>query len=259
MDVPPKPPTIPFSNKTQARSLLSVLRRAHENEGGIMQFLDNESQMALRNVNRGSRETVQQYTKGYPLEVIRGSLEEWRRAYPRATVANISGRRDLRDADFVHLRGIRWVNMTGCKSITDAAFVHLRGIKVLNMSFCDQVTITDAAFVNLQGIERLNMSYCDQATITDAAFPNLRGIKVLNIARCHQRGITGSTLNTLGNELTRLQVFNCNQATIRNANAFYGVREGDEDVKIYPTEGGSKTRKSRKSRKSKKSRKSRST
>ena len=88
---------------------------------------------------------------------IEGSLQEWRQQNPDATVANIEGRRDLTDADFVHLKGIRKLNMAGCTQITDAAFVHLKGIHMLEMWDCTQAGITDGAFVHLKGIHTLNM------------------------------------------------------------------------------------------------------
>jgi hypothetical protein len=90
--------------------------------------------------------------------VIVGPLAAWRAAHPDARVANVSGRRDLTDADFAHLAWLRAVDMSGCSGITDAAFAHLAGIHTLNMSRCWQATITDAAFAHLAGIHTLVMS-----------------------------------------------------------------------------------------------------
>ena len=77
---------------------------------------------------------------------IRGDIGEWRWQNPRALVANVNGRKDLKDADFIHFRGLCALNMNQCDqvTITDAAFQHLRGIHTLDMSYC--FTITDAAF-----------------------------------------------------------------------------------------------------------------
>ena len=60
----------------------------------------------------------------------------WRRAFPAAVAASVRGNRRLRDADFVHLRGLRSLDMSWCNQagITDGAFAHLAGIHTLNMS-----------------------------------------------------------------------------------------------------------------------------
>jgi hypothetical protein len=127
---------------------------------------------------------------------ILGPLAEWRAAHPDALVVNVSGRRDLTDADFVYLRGLAAVDMSHCDqaTITDAAFAHLAGIHSLNMSGCRQATITDAAFAHLAGIHTLDMSGCAQATITDAAFAHLAGIHTLDMSGCTQPTITGAGL-----------------------------------------------------------------
>jgi hypothetical protein len=46
--------------------------------------------------------------------VLQGSLPAWRAAHPTALVANVSGRRDLQDADFACLQGIRALDMSSC-------------------------------------------------------------------------------------------------------------------------------------------------
>jgi hypothetical protein len=110
---------------------------------------------------------------------IKGPLCFWRAANPMALVANVSGLRDLTDADFVHFRGIRALSMSWCKqpTITDAAFVNLRGIHTLDMSNCTQRTITAAAFANLHGIHTLGMAFCPKAL---RAAARARGLPVKN-------------------------------------------------------------------------------
>ena len=78
---------------------------------------------------------------------IEGDLGSWRACFPRARAAFVSGRRDLVDADFVHLAGLHTLDMSYCHqgTITDAAFAHLRGIHTLNMGYCSQRAITNAA------------------------------------------------------------------------------------------------------------------
>jgi hypothetical protein len=86
---------------------------------------------------------------------ITGDLRAWRACFSDPRCANVSGRRDLTDADLVHLRGVEEVNLRDCTQITDAGLVHLRGVRVLNISGCTQ--ITDAGLAHLTGIHTLNM------------------------------------------------------------------------------------------------------
>ena len=126
---------------------------------------------------------------------IVGPLAAWRAAHPDALVANVVGRSDLTNADFVHLAGIKALWMGGCRNpgLSDAAFVHLRGLHTLWMGCCKQPSITDAAFAHLHGLHTLSMFYCKQSTITDAAFTHLRGIQVIEMFGCNQATITGAT------------------------------------------------------------------
>lgn len=120
---------------------------------------------------------------------IVGSLAEWRSTNPTATRCNIEGRRDLTDADFVHLQGILELNMNGCNQpgVTDTAFENLRGIKNLEMNRCNQAGITNAAFENLRGIEHLAMAGCTQEGITPLALIPLYGVVSLTWIDHHQR------------------------------------------------------------------------
>lgn len=45
---------------------------------------------------------------------IEGPLDAWRSDHPDALVANVSRRKDLTDADFAHLAGIKALDMTMC-------------------------------------------------------------------------------------------------------------------------------------------------
>ena len=139
----------------------------------------------------------------------------WRRAFPRAVAANVSSNQRLRDADFVHLRGLRELDMSFCRlaAITDAAFAHLTGIHTLYMDGCNQATITDAAFAHLRGIYALHMNNCIQLTITDAAFEHLTGIHTLVMDGCNQATITDAAFAHLRGIHT-LRMIWCTQATI---------------------------------------------
>jgi len=106
---------------------------------------------------------------------IEGPLANWRAANPGAEVANVEDRRDLRDADFVHLVGLKAVNMWRCTRITDAGLAHLVGIHTLDMGGC--TGITDAGLAHLAGIHTLNMHGC--TGITDAGLVHLVGIHTL--------------------------------------------------------------------------------
>ena len=102
---------------------------------------------------------------------IVGPLAAWRAAHPGALVANVAWRRDLVDADFMHLAGVEALNMAHCDQpgITDAAFTHLRGIHTLDMRGCSQPGITDAAFAHLRDIECLDVAGCAPAVVVAAA------------------------------------------------------------------------------------------
>ena len=148
---------------------------------------------------------------------IVGPLAAWRAAHPDALVANVYGRDDLVDADFVHLAGIKALWMGRCTNpgLTDTAFVHLRGLHMLWIDYCNQASITDAAFAHLHGLHTLTTIGC---TITDAAFTHLRRIQVLTMQWCNQATITGATFAHLrGARLLRMR--DCSPAAIAAARA----------------------------------------
>ena len=149
-----------------------------------------------------------------------GPLAAWRAANSDALVANVRGRVDFTDVDFVHLAGIKALHLGGCTNpgLTDAAFAHLRGLHTLRMYNCNQASITDAAFAHLHGLHTLWMGGCKQSTITDAAFTHLRGIQVLDMQDCDQAAITGATLARLRG-VRALYMDGCTPAAIAAARA----------------------------------------
>ena len=180
---------IPFAGGDGDYSILAVLFGAHSIGGGIFGFLNMRDSNKVRVQCVECRKAVMDFPWMDKKSKIKGSVRAWRAAFPVARVVNVSLRRDIVDADFVHIRGdarvrLHSVYMDGCKRVTDGAFVHLRGIHTLYMSCCNQVTITDSAFIHLRGIHTLNMSFCDQATITPAALIHLRGIHTLATYYC---------------------------------------------------------------------------
>jgi hypothetical protein len=82
---------------------------------------------------------------------IRGPLAAWRACFPCAVAANVSGRRDLRDADFAHLAGVKALNMNSCHKITEAGFAHQTGIRELRVYGCSRATIAAASALELPG------------------------------------------------------------------------------------------------------------
>ena len=97
---------------------------------------------------------------------IESPLADWHAANPGAEVANVYRREDLRDADFVHLVGLKAVKMRYCNGITDAGLAHLAGIHTLDLSEC--IGITDAGLAHLAGIHTLDMTWCNAAIIAAA-------------------------------------------------------------------------------------------
>jgi hypothetical protein len=222
---------IPFAGGDGDYSILSVLFGAHSIGEGIFGYLTMRDSNKVRVQCVECRDAVMDFPWMDVKSRIRGSVKAWRAAFPCARAVNVAGRRDIVDADFVHIRGdararLHTVNMGWCNSVTDAAFVYLRGIHTLDMSLYWDIggngKITDAAFVNLRGIHTLDMSCCDQRTITDAAFLHLRGIHTLKMFGCSQDTITDAAFVHLRG-IHSLDMRGCCQNTITNA-AFIHLR-----------------------------------
>ena len=149
---------------------------------------------------------------------IDGPLAAWRAAHPGALVANVWIRRDLTDADFVHLVGVRALRMSDCANpgLTDAAFAHLRGIHTLRMSRCTQPALTEAAFAHLCGIHTLWLGGCNQAALTDAALAHLRGVQVLDLRGCGAAPFTRRGLALLRG-VRVLNMYGCAPAAVEAA------------------------------------------
>ena len=171
-----------------------VLGIPYLSERSILSYLRQDEVLGLRAASRTCREAVAEHAwsdfDAQRSVIYMGRVAHWRKCFPRARAANLRYKSCIKDADFVHLRGLHTLRMIGCENITDAAFMHLRGIHTLDMSYYDQAGITDAAFAHLRGIRTLDMSRCNQATITDAAFAHLRGIHTLHMSSCRQATIT---------------------------------------------------------------------
>ena len=174
------------------------------------------------------------------------NLKKWRNAYPNALSAVLSKTATFPSEDFVHLRGVRYLDlngnlsitdeafghfqtfkgekgihtlkMGGCRHITDEAFENLLGIRTLNMSRCSQ--LTDKAFESLRGIRNLDMRDCGQKTITDKAFENLRGIDNLNMRNC--MNITDKAFENLRG-IRYLDIFACMQISEKAFESLHGI------------------------------------
>ena len=147
---------------------------------GIFGFLSTRDARALRLVCRLCCADVAAARWHDEKTAISGSLAAWRACFPDARAANVAGRVDLRDEDFVRLAGLKALNMRWCTGITDAGLAHLTGIHTLDMSECTR--ITDAGLAHLAGIHTLNMRWC--RGITDAGLAHLAGIRTLYMRFC---------------------------------------------------------------------------
>jgi hypothetical protein len=132
---------IPFAGGDGTHSILSVLFGAHSIGGGIFGYLNMKDSNKVRVQCVECRKAVMEFPWMDDESNIKGNIEAWRASFPCARAVNISGRRDLVDADFVHIRGdarvrLHTVNMSGCYKVTDAALVHLRGIHTLDIRYC---------------------------------------------------------------------------------------------------------------------------
>ncbi len=151
----------------------------------LLPLLSTAAALPLRAACRDARAAVAGHEWQDCATVIRGSLAAWRRCFPRAQCANVSGRRaaPLADGDFVHFQGLRRLNVAGWRGITDAAFLHLRGLRALNMRWCSQGAVTDAALAPLRGsLHTLDIGHCSQ--LTGAAVAHLGGVRVLRAQKC---------------------------------------------------------------------------
>ena len=191
-DVPP-PPDLPLAENPFWPAENPFLRALGIAPEVMFSFLDMIDANTLKLVCKLTREDVRNAFWSVDIKEMFwdrrqqvANLNKWRNAYPNALSATLSETVIFPTEDYVHLRGVRYLNLNGNKSITDAAFDHfqtfdgVKGIDTLYMSGC--ATITDKAFENLRGIRTLNMYGC--TAITDKAFENLRGIRTLYLNGC---------------------------------------------------------------------------
>ena len=80
---------------------------------GIFGFLTTRDARALRLVCRLCCADVKNARWYDRATVITGELRKWRACFSDARCANVSERRDLVDADLVHLSGVEEVNLSG--------------------------------------------------------------------------------------------------------------------------------------------------
>ena len=232
-------PPLPFSSSTSAASLVSLAGDA------LLPFFTATEARTLRLLSRELRAAVAAFPWADTATVIRGDLARWRACFPRARVANVSGRRDLSDADFAHLAGLHTLDMSWCRSprLTDAALALAGpGLRVLNMRHCKQPSITGAAFAHLRSLHTLHMDGCTQLGdaalarlvapgdgsggslrvltmrsvkgVTDAGLQPLRALHTLDMQGCSQEGITDAAFAPLRATLVRLNISECRQATL---------------------------------------------
>ena len=167
--------------------VLAVLQPPYGEHGvgkGIFGFLSTREALPLRLVSSVLCADVRN-ARWCDRDTVIGDLRAWRACFSDARCANVSGRRDLVDADMVHLSGVEEMDLSGCTQITDAGLAHLTGIHTLNMSWCPR--ITDAGLVHLTGIHRLVMRGCEQ--ITDAGLAHF--IHTLDMNGCFPAVVVG--------------------------------------------------------------------
>ena len=95
----------------------------------ILEYLTYKDGNALRATCKEARKAVEEHKLMDSKTHIKGSLQKWRICFRNAKAVNISGRKDLKDDDFVHLKGIHTLYMWGCNqaTITDAPINYLIG------------------------------------------------------------------------------------------------------------------------------------
>lgn len=170
-------------------TVLRALADAHKSRGwlpGLLGYFDTLEARPLRLVCLEMKRAVFDYPWCDVNTRIGGSLELWRQCFSKAVGANVSGRKDLVDKNFISLQNLLALDMSLCnqEGITYRAFRNLKGIVGLDISGCNQKGITDRAFRYIKGVLTLNMSGCNQEGITDSAL--VTGILQLDISLCKQ-------------------------------------------------------------------------
>ena len=199
----------PFiAGEGDAANIFSHLNAEHSFGVGILGFLTAANASALAQTSKRGAQVVREFEWADNTR-IKGKLADWHSRFPNATTANLQGRTDLVDSDFIYLRGIKKLNISGCTGITDLAFEQIRGVEELDMS--DLPQITDAALTNLVGIHIFNMSGC--TGITGSTFESITGVYTLNISGC--TGIRGEHFEHLS------EIFELNVELAEGSSFFY--------------------------------------
>ena len=228
-------------NSSALDRVLSVLLGAHSIGKGIIGKLTEKEKKKIRLASSAFKEAVNVSEEfGYKHKPIKTSLEVWKRKFPKAKYANISRRKDLTDANFVHLENLEYLDMGYCNQskFTDAALTHLKNIHTLIIRGCTQITddafkplnklttldisyctqLSTKAFVHFKNIKKLTMNEWDKNKIYSDGFQNLENIEDLSMAFCQSReriveneGITNAVFNNLPNpdKLKKLDISYC--------------------------------------------------
>ena len=138
---PPPPPPPPPQPPDDYCNLAGMLTHP-DLSGVLLGWITDETRTAtaLRGVSRGCRDGVAAH-RWVDTRTIVWWPARWRVAFPAAVAARVGGdvrageraNHGLRGADFVHFRGLRWLDMRGCNEVAlmfdpDDIDVHLEGI-----------------------------------------------------------------------------------------------------------------------------------
>ena len=182
---------VPFlAGEHNVVNVFSHLNAKHYTGNGILGFLNRSSAAALSQTSKRAAEVVRNF-EWDNYDIITGSIADWHTTFPRAVSANLQGRVDLVDADFVYLRGIKRLNISGCTGITDRAFEYLTGVRELSMR--DLPQITDDAIRHLTGVYIIDMTNC--TGIRGNTFDSITGVHDLIIKNCVR--VRGENFNYL--------------------------------------------------------------
>ena len=178
---------------TQPPSLLSLA--VGEAPTPILDMLQLKDALSLRSTSKLFLSDVTSHYWSDVTTSIR-NIPSWRSTFPFAQAAcfwrgiddqgeDISND-DLKDSDFDHLGGLKWLCVRGCRQITSLAFARLSSLEYLDISLCDQASLCDSAFDNLPNLKTLVMDQCTQASISGRSFSRLRSLETLRASSCVQ-------------------------------------------------------------------------
>jgi hypothetical protein len=169
------------------------------------QFLQLYYMAGVRRINRGCYRASKEYS--LPCHsLVRGSLQHWRKAFPKLTSLNMTYRTKMSTEEFLSVRDVVSLDMACCQQPLPAdIFSTFSNLKVLDIQYCSKSwtgNINDV-FPYLTGLTEFSVS--DNHYMTDTGIRQLVNLRKLYIHNCDK--ITNEGLAPL-TQLVDLDLYN---------------------------------------------------